>query len=135
MINQSFWLPAATNKTTLINLPLAGGWNGGVVFSLFNASVQITLHNLQFIRDGLGQFGPVIYRTALESSYGGQFDGVVFPPGGYPYNIPVGLRPYWAAAQYESMVKIQYTCTQKVGVCIETSRAGTVSYYRTAAQL
>ena len=95
-------LPAGTNITKLINLPLSGGWNGSVKISLVS-NASITVNTMQLKRDAAAS-------------------GIISRSVSTPFTIDADERSEFILQTYESMLYITYTCTSDVSLCIESKR-------------
>ncbi len=97
-------LPAATNKLTIVNFPIAGGWIGGVWVSIVSWPATATVHELHFIADQGKSSIPTLIRTIT------------------PFTMAINHRYGWEMQRYETAMKIRYTSTNNISFCIETNR-------------
>lgn len=93
---------ASGTQTHLINLPLAGGWNGDVVYSMASSS-DITVDELIAVTDG-GSEG--ISERVVDDTF----------------VIPADKRINWDLGSNESMIIVSYDCAAEVSFTIEARR-------------
>lgn len=105
-------LPAGTDVTHLVNLPLCGSWLGLVSISLIT-SVNATVHEALLIWD-----------TGLAQRWYRRFGGT--QAGNWEeWTLAAQRRPSWWLLQNESLFQINYTASAPISLCVETNRSVT----------
>lgn len=106
-------LPSGTAVTKLVNIPTCGAWLGGVVISICSSS-SITGITWQVLNPYVvsGSTHYTGYRK-LGSASGSTTN----------WSLSADTRLYRILFQRETMVKILYTCSSDVSLCIETTRS------------
>lgn len=111
MATRTIILPSGTSHTELLNLPLCGSWLGLVRVGIV-APVNVTVHEWLFIWPNMPNNRTGYRRTALSSAN-----------NYYNSTLPKDQLTYRWMAQNESLMKITYTSTEKIGVIYETLRS------------
>lgn len=107
-------LPPGTNVTKMINVPTGGSWLGGVNISIATHTANATIHEWIFINE----FMPT---QPTKTGYR-HLDIVGDNTNGFDnWVLPKETRPYKVLFIGESMMKLRYTSTYEISVCIETS--------------
>jgi hypothetical protein len=115
---QTINLPAGTNVTKHLALPKAGGWLGYVQVSISTYGTAGTINEWLFINPDVGD-GKIRYRRTGGTLAGNFFDGP----------LPVDQRGSRGLYKGESLMRIKYTLTNDLTVCIETTRSLTPAAY------
>jgi len=110
MATRTLMLPSGTSHTELINLPMCGSWLGLVRVGLV-APVNVTVHEWLFIRPNMPNNRTGYRRTGLSTAN-----------NYYNTTLAKDQIAYRWLAQNESMLKITYTSTEKLGLIYETNR-------------
>lgn len=118
MAVQILTLPAGTNVTKHFNLPRCGSWLGAVTVSLSTYGSSATINEWLFINPHGGD-GKIRYRRTGGTLAGNFFDG------------PIAADNRGSRGLYkdESLMRIKYTSTNDISVCIETTRLMTPTSY------
>lgn len=111
MAVQTLTLPAGTNITKHINLPKCGGWVGAVTVSLTTFGTTATIHEWLFIYPDAGD-SKVRYRRTGGTLAGNYFNGP----------LPIDQRGARGLYKGESLTRINYTATNDISMCVETTR-------------
>jgi hypothetical protein len=118
MAVQIITLSPGTNVIRHFNLPKCGSWLGAVTVSLSTYSTSATINEWLFINPDVGD-GKIRYRRTGGTLAGNFFDGPIAPDNRGSRGLYMG----------ESLMRIKYTSTNDISVCIETSRLLTPSAY------
>jgi hypothetical protein len=112
MAVQTITLPAGTDVTKHFLLPKAGAWLGSVLVSLSTFETTATIHEWLFIYPDAGD-SKIRYRRTGGTLAGNFFDGPIAPDNR-------GSRGLYKG---ESITRLNYTATNDISMCIETTRA------------
>ena len=118
MAVQTINLSAGTNVTKHYALPKCGSWAGAITVSLSTFGSSATVHEWLFIYPDAGD-GKIRYRRTGGTLAGNFFDGP----------LPVDSRGSRGLYKGESLMRIRYTTTNDISMCIETTRTLTPASY------
>ncbi|MFY3742263.1 MAG: hypothetical protein HMLIMOIP_002732 [Candidatus Nitrosomirales archaeon] len=118
MAVQTLNLAAGTNLTRHFVLPKCGSWAGAVSVSLSTFGTSATIAEWLFINPDVGD-GKIRYRRTGGTLAGNFFNGP----------LPADSRGSRGLYKGESLMRITYTATNEISMCIETTRTLTPANY------
>lgn len=104
-------LPAGTEVTHLINLPLCGSWPGSVSYSIACYTNATIFYNLIAV----SQTGPTNWYRRVGGTQAGSWQD---------WTLTAKKRIWFPMFNGENMAIIKYTSTDPISLCVETSRSG-----------
>jgi len=115
MTARTIQLPAGTEHTEIIAIPMNGTWHGLTRVRVSSHTANFTMHEFIFI-DVSQNDTKVRYRR-------------VGPPANNRYNnvVKPGQEIGWWAAKSESLLKLTYTSTYPISVIYETLNGGFIA--------
>jgi hypothetical protein len=118
MAVQTITLPAGTNVTKHINLPTCGNWLGLVRLSLSTFGANATVHSWL-----------IIYPNNPDNKIRWRRTGGTVSNDFKNWTLTKDTRVVRWLVQNETMTTINYTSTNDISLCIETTRTVTPSAY------
>lgn len=115
---QTLTLPAGTNVTEHFNLPKCGSWVGAITVSLSTFGANATIHSWLFIYPDAGD-GKIRFRRT-GGTVGENFD---------EWTLNQNQRIARGLYKGESLTTINYTSTNDISLCMETTRSLTPTNY------